>query len=353
LGSSGFAEECGPLPHLADSLQLAYLEQDGRYVDAVIGSSELLLWDVHQFITGWDFSTGEFTSIKRSACMADLGNISSDMFVDACLLFGSALLPTIPQLNSQSQRKPSGLRRAVDMIMGLGHTGVDVCVHYQDDPQLRAMNYLDRYKRARLAVKHHVVLTAEGKVEPFDVKSASGDMHDIIGRRLPDEMYFYLSRGVIGPRVLNWRTAGEIIELPPLDNGDHEEYRAFVRDQLTELRKTTLSLLSHSLHRFYQHSDVTLRCWFDPSNARIIGMKDLPDPKPLLASWNYKGDLVADDPDKYKVYEHQALIMGNPHSVLITNHKQGMGSIRISVHSLHDPEFANTTISSKNPNDVC
>jgi len=300
------------LPQLADFLQLAYLEQDGRYVDAVAGSSELLLWDVHQFIAGWDFNTGEFTSIKRSACLADLGNISSDMFVDACLLSGSALLPTLPQLNSQSQRKPSGIRRAVDMMMGLGRTGVDVCLHYQDEPQLRAMNYLDRYKRARLAVKHHVVLTAEGKVEPFDVKGAPGDMHDVIGRRLPDEMYFYLSRGVIGPRVLNWRTAGEIVELPPLDNGDSEEYRTFVRDQLTELRKTTLSLLSHSLHRFHQHSDVSLRCWFDPSNARVIGLKDLPDPKPQLAKWNYKRDLVADNPEKFKVCKLQSLIHEEP-----------------------------------------
>lgn len=248
--------------------------------------------------------------------MADLGNIGPDMFVDACLLSGSALLPTLPELASQSHRKPSGIRRAVDMMMSTGRTGIDVCLHYRDVPQFRAMNYLDRYKRARLAVKHHVVLTADGKVEPLDVKTAPGDMHNVIGQRLPDEIYLYLSRGVIGPRVLNWRTSGEIIELPPLDNGDSEDFRTFVRDQLTELRKTSLSTLSHSLHRFYQHNDVTLRCWFDPSNARVIGMKDLPDPKPLLAKWNYKRDLTVDDPDKFKVYNRRACVTvtsGHPH----------------------------------------
>jgi hypothetical protein len=34
------------------------------------------------------------------------------------------------------------------------------------------------------------------------------DLHDVFTHRLPDEVYFYLSRGLLSPHALIWLTSG-------------------------------------------------------------------------------------------------------------------------------------------------
>lgn len=318
--------------------QLAYLEKYCRgYVQAVAGSSELLLFDCDKFITSWDFDNGEIKWIKRDRCVADLkrfagnGDISEDMFVDACMLSGTCFLPTLPQLDSGAPRaKQIKPHSAIEMMMNLGRSGIAVCLHYQDEPRFQRLNYLDKYRKTRLAVKHHPVLTKEGKVEPLDSIHVPNDVHEFIGQRLPDEIYYYLSKGLIGPRVLNWRTSGEIIELTPLDGGDSEDYRKLVSVKLTPLRTSAISLLSYSLHRFYQHKDMALRCWFlDGQNNHYtdnISMKDLEDPRPLVEKWNVKADAFKEEISKH----------------------QGCGILGAAISSLKDATFAGKTITAKN-----
>ena len=270
-------------------------------MDAVCGSPEILLFDVDKVITKLDLQQAEFTWLKKRACLESLGNIPSDVFVDACMLSGSAFLPTLPQLESSNPRKPPRIKAALDLMNNFGRSGIAVCLHYQDDPQFRQMDYLDRYRRSRLAVKHHVVLTKDGKVELFDQASAPGDSHEFIGQRLPDEVYYYLSKGLIGPRVLNWRTNGEIAQGPPLDNGDTIDYQRFVRSQIIPLRVTALSALSHHLHRVYIHKDIMLRVWFDRNNTTPLVMREAADPRPVFAGWNVKSATFINRLDQLKV----------------------------------------------------
>ncbi|KAJ9637908.1 hypothetical protein H2199_007403 [Coniosporium tulheliwenetii] len=310
LREAGVPFQVAPYSALAQQRKLAYLDKHaGKYVDAIAGSTELFLYDVDKVITdlgsrmvveGGDpgeltscLEKGQIIALRRHSCITELGNIPSDVFVDACLLCGNALIPPIPQLGGNSRRNKPKIQAAVDLLMTTpGRDGNSVCSNYQDDPQFRAMQYQDKYRRTRLAIKHHVVLTAEGKAVPLDEQEAPRDIHELVGQQLPEEIYFYLSKGVIGPRVLNWRSSGEIIELAPLDGGDSPEYRKLVLDQLTPLRTSALSLLSYSLHRFYQHKDVTLYCWFDQGTSKVISMRDLTDPRPLVAKWNVNADLI-------------------------------------------------------------
>ncbi|POG64340.1 hypothetical protein GLOIN_2v1676459 [Rhizophagus irregularis DAOM 181602=DAOM 197198] len=46
-----------------------------------------------------------------------------------------------------------------------------------------------------------MVLTDDGKIEPLNVENAPTDIHDVIGYRLPDEIYYYLSKGLMSPQV--------------------------------------------------------------------------------------------------------------------------------------------------------
>ncbi|EKG16520.1 DNA repair protein [Macrophomina phaseolina MS6] len=306
--------------------QLAYFEKNAKHLwQAIAGPSELLFFDIDRVITGWDWERGEFTWMGRRQCISDLGNLAPDQFVDACLLAGSELLPPLPMLEASPRRNKPKIRGAVEMMMSLGRTGMSVCQNYQDDPKLRSMNYTDKFMRAKMSIQHHIVLTLDGKIEVFNNDHAPGDVHEFMSQRLPDEIYFYLSRGVIGSRVLTMRTSAEIIEIAPLDGGESQEYRELVRDKLVPLRNTTIGLLSSSLHRFYQHKDVSLYTWFDRNNPRTISMREAPDFRPILSNWNVKAALIQ---EKVKLLE-------------------GSETIGFAIQSLKDPDFAAKTVTQK------
>ena len=86
------------------------------------------------------------------------------MFVDACMLSGNMINPTLPQLDSPQNQNGEvpRIRSAVNLIMELGRSGDAVCIHYQEDPRMKSMNYIDRYRRNRMAVRYHIVLTSDG-----------------------------------------------------------------------------------------------------------------------------------------------------------------------------------------------
>ncbi|KAH0547560.1 hypothetical protein FGG08_000285 [Glutinoglossum americanum] len=308
--------------------QLAYLEKHPKqFVDAIVGSSELFLFDVDKVITKLDLVGLQFSWLSKRACQEELGKsrgISDDMFIDACMLSGSSFLPTFPPLDDP--RKSDTIRDSITMMFAFNRSVTAVCTHYQDHAQVQQMGYLDKYKRGRLAVKHHVVFTEDGRVEPLDVEHAPFDVHEFIGQRLPEELYFYLSKGVVGPNVLNWITSGELLEMPPLDNGDSEEYHRLVRDQLSPIRTQALSLLAQTLHFYYHRKDVTVRFWFDKKGERVLKPKDLiPPPYSVVAAWHVKGS---------------TLEQANPTAAK-------PGTLTFAVNSLSDPEFAARTTSAK------
>ncbi|KAG8982314.1 hypothetical protein FRB90_006880, partial [Tulasnella sp. 427] len=62
----------------------------------------------------------------------------------------------------------------------------------------------------------------------------------------------------------------QIIEPPPLDNGETNEYRRFVKEVITEgstgPRATSLALLAGVLHNWWSKKQVNATFWFDQSN---------------------------------------------------------------------------------------
>jgi len=288
------------------------MERQGQ-VQAISGSSEILLFDCDRVITSWNLEDKVFKWIKRAKCVTDLrkyvpnADITDDTFVDACILAGSHFLPTLPNLDAQNARpKVSKLGGAIELIMNHGRTGHQVVMNNRDDPIFQRINYVDRYRRARLAVKHHPILTSEGKVEPLLESQLPNDSHEFIGQRLPDEIFYYMSRGLINSRILSWRAASEIIEPPPTDGGDHTAYQNLVSTKLTPLRTTAINLLSSSLHNWYQHKDIDLKCWFklDQSGkhqAITISMKGLPEWRKSVDTWNVQDAVIREFVSKFQV----------------------------------------------------
>lgn len=308
--------------------QLAYLARQGRdFVDAVAGSFEILLLGVDQMITKIDFDSRTFGFVQRKQLVLELQHVSDEMFVDAAMLAGSAVLPTIPILSRQNSRTGSAkIQRAVDHMKGVGSTGVAVCLNYENDADMKNLDYLDRFKRARLALKHQVVLTADGKVQPFEADQLPNDAHEFLGQQLPEELLFYLSKGAVSPHLLNQLASGQIYEVTPVDGGDSEAYKTLVAEKLTGVRQMALATLASGLHRGYLYREYRLSCWFAADAGLKFKLNEVgSSPGRLLTQWNVPETTLAE----------KAALKSSPTSIVA------------AMRALSDLTFASKTITPK------
>ncbi|KAL6721581.1 hypothetical protein ACLMJK_000685 [Lecanora helva] len=275
--------------------QLAYYEKHpSQFMDAIFGPSELFCFGVDKIITGLHVESSTVWWIDRRDCLREFGKISTHTFINAIMLSGSSLLPLFPPLSdSSSSRKQFGIRTIIDLLVSSDGSVARLCAQYPNDPSIKS-GYLDQYKRAITGVKHHIIMTAEGDIEILDKQQAPDDVHDCIGLRLPEELYMYLSRGMIGARVLSWLTSGTISVTQPLAGGESKAYQDLVKTQLDPLRKQALKLLTEPVHRYYQSREMRIALWFDPSYEGKFNMKDISSDREALVKWNVKNDLIAE-----------------------------------------------------------
>lgn len=247
----------------------------------------------------------QFTWITRYMCQEDLGRISSDQFVDFCLLLGSTYLRTFPPFeNPAFPGKGVNIREAMNLFNTAGRNAITLCGQFEEDQRVHDLQYLDRFKRAVMTVKHHVIIDIDGKVGPLDPENASSDLHELIGQRLPEELYFYMSRGIIGPQIPNWLTSGELMLSLPLGSEDSDIYRRLVEELLTPIRTQSLCLLSNSLHRFYKTTkSIALRTWYEEKPVQSINLKDLPSVKESIISWKLRNEQLTEDNRRLQVGE--------------------------------------------------
>lgn len=204
-------------------------------------------------ITSIDWS-GSFTFYDKTRVLSDLG-MTADQFLDLSLLAGCSLCRTFPPIADNFS-----IRSAIDLIRQF-KTGVVTCQAWRDSPLMKASGYSEVFMRARLAVKYSLVLTTDGtcvplplvvpppnaKISEADIPS---DLDEIFSPRLPDEVYFFICRGMVASNLVGYLATGVIDERQPL--ADSPEYRRFIKDIITEgatsPRCTTLALLSACLH---------------------------------------------------------------------------------------------------------
>jgi hypothetical protein len=247
---------------------LSYLLNHPKgYIHSVFSSLEMLAFPTQRVITSIDFTTGSFQFIDRSRILADI-SLSPDQLVDFILLCGTELLPTFPPLADTFF-----IRTVIDMLRHF-KSGSSVVASHSEHPAVRGTGYMEGFLRTRAAVKYSLVLTAEEgtclplplvipPVHPSHAITASevpADIHEIFSGRLPDELYFHLSKGLISPQLVGWLTSGIIHELAPLDNGESLEYRKYIENVITEgataPRCTALALLTSCLNQAWQQKRI-------------------------------------------------------------------------------------------------
>ena len=288
-----------------------YEKHPSQFIDAVYGPSELFCFGVDKLITKFEVIDGsqnmsetkeaeypaneisKFQWIDRRDCLAMLGSIPANVFIDSLMLAGSDLLPGFPPLENETvYRRPFTMRNVVEMIISCGGSVARLCAQYSNDLAVKGV-YLDQYKRALTRIRHHVIVTDEGDVDILDKENAPDDAHECIGLRLPEELYMYLSRGMLRPKILNWLTSGKISITQPLAGGDGRPYQHLVKVQLDPLRRQALSLLTEPIHRYYRSRDITTNLWFDSIYDGKFNMRDVSSPRDSLSKWNVKNNLIA------------------------------------------------------------
>jgi hypothetical protein len=285
------------------------------------------LFDLDKLVTRVDTEPAQFFWITKQTCQEELGRLSNEQFLDFCLLLGSPFLRHCPLFeNPGFPARPPAVRDALPMFNAAGRSALTLCAQFDDDRRMQELQYADSYKRAFMVVKHHVYMDVDGRVALKDAENASSDMHELIGQRLPEELYFYLSKGIIGPDVPNFLTSGQVRVALPLGTEDTEIYRQLVGDILTPVRTQSICLLANSLHRFYQTKVIQIRPWFDEDSERSINLKGIPSVKETIQSWKIHGDKFPE---------------------AIKNIQAPRGSFKFAVQSLSDSDFAAKSFANK------
>lgn len=252
-----------------------------NFSDAIFGSQTCLLFGASRVVTSFDFENQLFSWVERSKCIAKLG-MNDEQFLDFSLLSGLTILAPPSELESA----PNPIQGARELAARAGNVGFAAYDTLNKE-------FIELFKKARTAVKHSVILNGKGEIVLTRNDSAAADMHEVISQRLPDEIYYYLSRGVVGPRVLNWRTRGEIFEIPPLDGGSSPAYQQLVTQKLAPLRTRTMALINPMLHRYYQKKDVELVSWNNESSKQALNVPDASAPLQSANRWRVKKEVLA------------------------------------------------------------
>lgn len=296
--------------------QLAYMEAEGL-IDAVQGSASCLLFGIDRAIISIDWDKDSVVWLSEAKCLAKL-ELSRDQFINVCLISGSSILPTLPDLDTDSNVSKIVAARA---LLRNVNFDIDNLLRHKEN------NYHELFHLARFALKFPALLKESGEVELSNWQESPGDQHSWIGRRLPDELYFYLSCGLIGPRALNWRTRVEVIETPPLDGGHSQAYKDLVRQKLKPLRAQGMALMTQSLHRYYQKQEVQVWCWWHELDGESLGTADIADPSKGADKW---------------------LVKGSSLSQLQTNEDK-VGPLAAALDMLSDSTKARSTVSTQSP----
>ncbi|KAG9309923.1 XPG I-region protein [Chiua virens] len=269
-------------PYVAWAQLIYLLRHSKSYIHAIYGPTDTLLYPgVDKLITSLDLtsSTPSFTFASKRSILNDLG-VNEDQFLDIGILVGFDHSPTFPP-NMHDQ----ALKATVDMVKYYksGHAAVSA---FSEHHGVKSTQYPDQYARTRSMIKYSLILSSEGTVVPLPLVITTppahgpnhhphhptaadipSDLHEIFTHRLPDEVYFYLSRGLVGPQALVWLTSGQIVEPPPLDNGETTEYKRFVKEVVTDgqtgPRATALALISSVSHNFWNNRKVMGNFWFE------------------------------------------------------------------------------------------
>lgn len=274
------------------SAQLAYLAAGPEeHIDAIYGSSDVLVYQVDRVVTSIDLSARTFQWVNKKAVLSELG-FTNDQFLEAAIACGCELNPTtFPPIDHMAASQPlvAGIHLKVSQDLVRTQSSLYAAVMTFPYPD-NVVNYPERFRKAVSCALFQPVFKSSGRAEPIENDEVPNDIHEFIGQRLPDELFFYLSKGLIGPELLDAITSGLYLINAPLDGGSSKEYHSFTL-HLQKLRSQSLSYLSQTLHRYYQVKPTKTILWSDPARELPIDKITPPLHVQIASSWKVTQNL--------------------------------------------------------------
>lgn len=235
-----------------------------------MGSQELLLYDIHDCVllppSASDWESKKIVGISKSEIIRQL-NVTPEVLADALLMVGTSFLPPFPPLQDREiiTQQPFTVKDAANLLRTSEKSVTTTCAAFNDILQLRNPNWLDKFRKAKMIVKHCGTVRENGDVQIKDFNNLTLDNQAYLGLQLPAELYYYLSKALIGPRFMNSFLLLESLVLPTLDGVVSDEYRKLITRTLVPLKETAAALIVSRIHRAFQFKDITLKFWFDES----------------------------------------------------------------------------------------
>ncbi|EGX94945.1 XPG I-region protein [Cordyceps militaris CM01] len=272
------------------SAQLAHFElTDSDQCAGIMGSQELLLYPIRDcVIRSIDFENKNVTAISRKRALKVLG-VGEAMFIDAQLMTGNSFLPTFPPLLEPSMYPQPTIVDAINILRASDKTVATACASFSEVVAAQDPNWLDKYRKARMAVEHFIHIDEEGEVRVHEFDTLTQDNHEYLGLQLPAELFHYQNTGLIGSRILNCITHGQILVQPTLDGVASDDYKKLLTSHLVPIKEQALGLIIPRVHRGIGHKDITMRVWFDPKFSYKINHRALqPAPSSIVGTWDVK-----------------------------------------------------------------
>lgn len=295
------------------SFQLSYLYHE-NLVDALYGSTDLLLTKIDKFILAMEFPTREFRFVDKFKVLQELG-LNERQFQDLSLMVGCTIQPiTFPIFPPTPKPVPNypqynNFKIGLDIVyqyMQFSGNNLNLYgyVLSLNDPKLTEL-----YMKGQTAIKYVPVINKEGYTELYNVEmgkfnyerdvdfnieddvaatptSSAGtptggnnkpnsgsttktvakvpvNLHDIISQRLPPELYFYQSIGLLPIKLLNSVTGGQYDVRPPSELGNNDSYKKLITSKFyLDNLDQQYNLITQLLARYYQVKKIKVKFWF-------------------------------------------------------------------------------------------
>ncbi|EFC40095.1 XPG domain-containing protein [Naegleria gruberi] len=235
-------------PYLAWG-QLSYMS-DAKLVNGVMGDEELLMFDIPKVIFSLNFDEKTFQYVEKKTILTQ-ERISSNQFLDAALLSGSYFFKgfSSPSPFQNTVKKEDRFKTEIDNIKGIGSAKSILTMNSRED--LTVPFLLNKY-----LIMHHPVLDFIGNtVVVMNRDALPRDFEEIVGERLPEEIYFLICHGILSPQLVGNLVNGVFYEPNPLF--DSLEYKEFI-NTWKPIYTSSLNYLTSEMNDYFKHKNVML-----------------------------------------------------------------------------------------------
>lgn len=294
-----------------------------------MGSQELLLYEIHDAIicppSASDWEAKSFQGLSKADLIKKL-NVSPEIVTDALLMIGTSFLPPFPPLQDHNitSTQPWTVNEAINILRASSKSITTACTSFHDILQERDPSWLDKFRKARMAIKHCAIIRQDGAIIINDYQHLTSDNVEYLGLQLPSELHYYLAKAVVGTRLVNCFSSLEFLVYPTLDGVLSDEYKRLVTKTLPPIKTTTAALISSRIHRGFQYKNINMKFWFSSPKQELIHRTEQPHTNQKVDTWGVK-----------------EIELKNQESSTSTR----AGSLSFAFLSLQDKDFPKKTIS--------